>query len=449
MKAPRSPKKPTARRSNLHRKILSQLSEVPAESVTALAAVIASSRPATSRALHRLVRHGVVLRSGRRWALTEAGRKEHESLILSPAVQRALAQELRWRQEIVQSAVSAMRPSIDVFARSAMSAIPPSIDAFTRVLQEQQGQQLSFLQSAMRPTVEVARISEQIARTLEATTGRSLTLAIQSTFESQRLASEALASALSTHQWLTPVLAETLPYTSRMLADLTRMEIDLASSTRPIVKAIGAHLAAMSNAVADAHRVHISTSIHEPLPATPSAAVKRFVVPSYSAATVVGGAAYALERPTNTERDQTRVAAELSIGRLKRRLAEVDPVLADAWEAAWRDALHRGPDWVRGAMHHARETLRLLLEKLAPDDVFDCPPEDITRRMRTQRILGSRSLGNLADVTAKHVDELYGALSADAHHSGRPRVGGYAVVGVLMMTGGLMVLLLDARISDK
>lgn len=139
---------------------------------------------------------------------------------------------------------------------------------------------------------------------------------------------------------------------------------------------------------------------------------------------------------------------------LSRLLSEVDPDLESKRLGVWQTFYGDSNDRLGQASHSMREVIRLLLEKLAPDEkVKQCPwytkpvdlKTDVTRGMRVRYCLSgsstsvSKSTLKYIEALSKFVDESYAKLSIEAHASKESDI---PIVKAFLESGELVVLMI-------
>lgn len=103
-----------APQAHLQRRLLTVLSESPAQTVTEAAIRADASRVSASRSLHMLLERGLVEKQRRSWALTDAGRNAADELLAEPSASvRALGhtagQQANWHRSLGLEAAAATR----------------------------------------------------------------------------------------------------------------------------------------------------------------------------------------------------------------------------------------------------------------------------------------------------------------------------------------------------
>ena len=142
-----------------------------------------------------------------------------------------------------------------------------------------------------------------------------------------------------------------------------------------------------------------------------------------------------------------------NIHALSRLLSEVDPDIESKRQGAWHTFYGTGSDRLSQASHSMREVIRLLLYKLAPDDMVKAAPwydkptdatSDVTRKMRVRYCLSgcstsvSHSTLNYIEALASFIDESYAKLSREAH-SDEP--SDISMVKAFLESGDIIILI--------
>lgn len=144
------------RRSLLQVKILIQLEEKPANSITELAEQMGAQRPSVSRSVRILKEQGLVYRNRQGWHLTEAGKTETSNAkeklaetteklismvtnvgalvkVIDPELSRLL-REARWHDEIMRQAISPeIFKSISLLSNGQIASIVKQINEVVRM----------------------------------------------------------------------------------------------------------------------------------------------------------------------------------------------------------------------------------------------------------------------------------------------------------------------------
>jgi len=135
-------------------------------------------------------------------------------------------------------------------------------------------------------------------------------------------------------------------------------------------------------------------------------------------------------------------------------LSEQDPDLESKRQGAWHTFHGTSSDRLRQACHSMREVIRLLLDKLAPDDMVKAAPwyekpadtkSDVTRKQRVHYCLSGHSTSvshsrlNYIESLARFVDESYAKLSSEAH-SDKP--SDISMVKAFLESGDIIILMI-------
>ncbi|MEO8511569.1 MAG: MarR family winged helix-turn-helix transcriptional regulator [Chloroflexota bacterium] len=463
----------TPGQANLQRRIILALDERSAESVSELARRLAATRPSVSRSLKALARRGHVARRGRVWSLTAEGKSEMQAIAtgVPRAMQLALKRESAWQRTIGQDLARAARSVLGPY-----DAMPQTLQMFTGIEgiarsvaespaarlageMSQISQAATSAASLMKPSASVFEgmnfggsnaLSEALngfnASFLTGLASQSfadLTLApaLTSILETQRLQTDALLQGAAAGAWWNELVADSLMPTSRIIADISAMPALVAMPRSIDQLLVGPLLAGVSDVVS-AHAAHAAIVLGDLTPRlTPRSAafIRDFSLPARGTATFVSGA-----RDLLTPREERSISrpAMRGLPRLESLIAAVDQEAAEEWRAAWHTLEAQKPGWSRGAAHHGRESLRLVLTNLAPDTEV---PRDsdgrITQRARVMCVLsgGRETLRDWAIAQAQAVRATYDALAAEAHS---PRLDPVGLAAVLEASGSLMQLLL-------
>lgn len=469
----------TPSQASLQRRIILALDERPAESVSELARRLAAARPSVSRSLKSLAQRGYAARQGRVWSLTSDGKAEMQAIVtgVPRAMRLALKQETAWQRTVGQDLARAARTvlgpydsvsqslktftGIEAFARSVAES--PAIRLTEAMSQLSQGAASAALplkvpasvldgihveaSRAMRSALEGFDVSQFAKLTLPSIKELTLAPAFASILETQRLQTDAVMQAATTGAWWNELVADSLMPTSRIIADISAFPA-LIETQRSLDRLLAEPLLAGVNDVVTAHAAHAASVLGYLTPRlTPgsSALIRDFSLPSLGTATFVSGARHLL---TPRADESTSELAMRGLPRLESLIAAVDEEAAEEWRAAWHALERQGPGWSRGAAHHGRESLRLVLARMAPDsEVTPDAKGHVTQRARVVYILnGSRStLRNWAIAQAQAVRATYETLSAEAHS---PRLDPLGLAAILEASGSLMQLMLTFTAVD-
>lgn len=156
----------------------------------------------------------------------------------------------------------------------------------------------------------------------------------------------------------------------------------------------------------------------------------------------------------------TVLSTKGDIHALSRLLSEIDPDLESKRQGAWHTFYGTGSDRLSQASHSMREVIRLLLDKLAPDDMVKAAPwynkptssvTQVTRKMRVRYCLSgystsvSHSTLNYIESLANFVDESYAKLSGEAH-SDEP--SDISMVKAFLESGDIVILIILLNKKD-
>lgn len=300
---------------------------------------------------------------------------------------------------------------------------------------------------AMHLPLEGLKASDFANLALPSIADLTLGPALASIVETQRLQTDALIQGAASGAWWNELIADSLMPTSRIIADISAMPA-LVEMQRSVDQLLAGPLLAGVNDVVSAHAAHAAAVLGDLTPRlTPgsSAFIRDFSLPSRGTATFVSGARDLL---APREEKTTSRPAMRGLPRLESLIAAVNEEAAEEWRAAWYALERQGPGWSRGAAHHGRESLRLVLAKLAPDSEVPRDSEGrITQRARVTYVLsgGRETLRDWAIAQAQAVRTTYDALAAEAHS---PRLDPVGLAAVLEASGSLMQLLLTFTVLD-
>lgn len=437
-----------------------------------LARRLAATRPSVSRSLKTLAERGHVARRGRVWSLTAEGKIEMEAIstAVPRAMQLAQKREAAWQRTVGQDLARAARAALGPYDAISPLNMFTDIEELARVAAESPAahfaDEIGLLSQAaasavfpvklpasvfdgmelegsraMREALEGFNVSDLAGLALSSIADLTLTPAFASIVDTQRLQTDALLQGAAAGAWWSELVADSLIPTSRIIADISAMPA-LMDTRRSVDQLLAGPLLAGVNDVVTSHAAHAAVVLGDLTPRlTPesSAFIRDFSLPSRSTATFVSGA-----RDLLTPRDESSTSrpAMRGLPSLERLIARVDQEAAEEWRAAWHTLEGQGPGWSRGAAHHGRESLRLVLAKLAPDTEV---PRDsgarITQRARVIYILagGRDTLRDWAVAQAQAVRSTYDALAAEAHS---PRLDPQGLAAILEASGSLMQLLL-------
>jgi DNA-binding MarR family transcriptional regulator len=463
----------TPGQASLQRRIIIALDERPAESVSELARRLAAARPSVSRSLKTLAQRGHVARRGRVWSLTAQGKLEMQAIAtgVPRAMQLALQRETAWQRTVGQDLARAARTVLGPYdAMSQTQKLFTGIEEIARSVAESPAAHLAEEMSQLsrgaasaavlmnRPTsvlegVDLAgsglmrtaldgfKASDLAKFALPSIADLTLAPAFTSILQTQRLQTDALLQGAASGAWWNELVADSLMPTSRIIADISAMPA-LMEMQRSVGQLLAGPLLAGVNDVVASHAAHAAIVLGDLTPRlTPesSAFIRDFSLPSRGTATFVSGARDLL---TPRRENSTSRPAMRGLPQLEGLIAAVDQEAAEEWRAAWHTLEGQGPGWSRGAAHHGRESLRLVLASLAPNTEV---PRDsdgrITQRARVSYVLsgGRETLRNWAIAQAQAVRTTYDALAAEAHS---PRLDPLGLAAILEASGSLMQLLL-------
>ena len=462
----------TPRQATLQRRIIVALDDRPAESVSELARRLATTRPSVSRSLKTLAQRGHVVRRGRAWSLTEHGKAEMQAIVTAVprAMRLAIEQDAAWQRTVGQDLARAARTVLgpyDAMSKtlkmfSGIEGIASIADSPAAHFAEEMSQlsrgpaSAAFMTNiptsvlegvdlagsrAMRTALEGFKSSDLIGLALPSIADLTLAPALTSIVETQRLQTNALLHGAASGAWWHELVADSLMPTSRIIADISAMPA-LVEMQRSVDQLLAGPLLAGVHDVVSAHAAHAASVLGDLTPRLTlesSAFIRDFSLPSRGTATFVSGA-----RDLLTPREEGTTSRPMMRGlpRLESLIGAVNEEAAEEWRAAWYALEHQGPGWSRGAAHHGRENLRLVLASLAPDTEV---PRDsdarITQRARVMYILngGRETLRDWAIAQAQAVRSTYDALAAEAHS---PRLDPLGLAAILEASGSLMQLLL-------
>lgn len=469
----------TPSQATLQRRIIVALDDRPAESVSELARRLATTRPSVSRSLKTLAQRGHVVRRGRAWSLTEDGKAEMQAIVTTVprAMRLAIEQDAAWQRTVGQDLARAARTVLGPYdAMSKTLKMFSDIEGVARSIADspaahfaEEMSQLSrgsasaaFMTKiptsvlegvdlagsrAMRTALEGFKSSDLIGLALPSITDLTLAPAFTSILETQRLQTNALLQGAASGVWWHELVADSLMPTSRIIADISAMPA-LVEMQRSVDQLLAGPLLAGVHDVVSAHAAHAATVLGDLTPRLTlesSAFIREFSLPARGTATFVSGARDLL---TPHEEETTSRPMMRGLPRLEGLIGAVNEEAAEEWRAAWNALEHQGPGWSRGAAHHGRESLRLVLASLAPDTEV---PRDsdarITQRARVMYILNGRreTLRDWAIAQAQAVRSTYDALAAEAHS---PRLDPLGLAAILEASGSLLQLLLTFGGSD-
>lgn len=469
----------TPTQAGLQRRIILALEERPAESVSELARRLAATRPSVSRSLKTLAQRGHVARGGRVWSLTAEGKTEMQAIVtgVPRAMQLALKRETAWQRTVGQDLARAARSILGPYdAMSQTLKMFTGIEGIARSVAESPAARLAGEMSqlsqaaasaafpirpsasvfegmdfegsrAMRKALEGLNASDLTGLALPSIADLTLAPAFTSILETQRLQTDALLQGAASGAWWNELVADSLMPTSRIIADISAMP-GLVEMQRSVDQLLAGPLLASVNAVVSAHAAHAAIVLGDLTPRlTPrsSAFIRDFSLPSRGTATFVSGARDLL---TPREEESTSGPVMRGFPRLEGLIAAVNEEAAEEWHAAWYALERQGPGWSRGAAHHGRESLRLVLASLAPDTKV---PRDsdarITQRARVMYILNGcrETLRDWAIAQAQAVRSTYDTLAAEAHS---PRLDPVGLAAILEASGSLMQLMLTFTAVD-
>lgn len=469
----------TPGQAGLQRRIIIALDERPAESVSELARRLAATRPSVSRSLKTLAQRGHVARRGRVWSLTGEGKAEMQAIVtgVPPAMRLALKQEAAWQRTVGQDLARAARTVLGPYdAMSQTLKMFTGVEEFARSVAESQAgrltEEMSQLSREAASAAFLTKISASVFDGMDLAASRPMHTALEgfkasdfarlalpsiadltlapaftSILETQRLQTDALLRGAASGAWWNELVADSLMPTSRIIADISAMPA-LVEMQRSVHQLLAGPLLAGVNDVVSAHAAHAATVLGDLTPRlTPGslAFIRDFSLPSRGTATFVSGARDLL---TPREEKPTSRPAMRGLPELEGLIAAVNGEAAEEWRAAWSALERQGPGWSRGAAHHGRESLRLVLASLAPDARV---PRDsdarITQRARVIYILngGRETLRDWAIAQAQAVRSTYDSLAAEAHS---PRLDPMGLAAILEASGSLMQLLLTFTAID-
>jgi len=139
---------------------------------------------------------------------------------------------------------------------------------------------------------------------------------------------------------------------------------------------------------------------------------------------------------------------------ISRLLFEVDPGLESKRQGAWQTFHGMGSDRLSQASLSMREVIRLLLYKLAPDDMIKAAPwynkptdtkSDVIRKMRVRYCLSgcstsvSHSTLDYVESLARFIDETYTQLSKEVHSD---KSSDISMVKAFLESGDIIILII-------
>ncbi len=95
---------------------------------------------------------------------------------------------------------------------------------------------------------------------------------------------------------------------------------------------------------------------------------------------------------------------------LQERLRKLDPKFSKMEQGIWDAISSGGADNLRHAVSSSRELLNQVIDRLVGGN-----PDQLTRRQRIEKILGSKSTAKVVDAIAGLVNELYSSMSTLEH----------------------------------
>jgi DNA-binding MarR family transcriptional regulator len=469
----------TPSQASLQRRIIIALDERPAESVSELARRLAAARPSVSRSLKTLAQRGHVARQDRVWSLTGEGKTEMQAIAtgVPRAMRLALKQETAWQRTVGQDLARAARTVLGPYdAMSQTLKMFTGIEEFARSVAESPAGRLAEEMSqlsqaaasaafpmklsgsvlegmnleasrAMHTALEGFKASDLAGLALPSIADLRLAPAFTSILETQRLQTDAVLKGAATGAWWNELVADSMMPISRIIADISAMPA-LVETQRSVDRLLAEPLLAGVNDVVTAHAAHAASVLGHLAPKLTvgsSALIRDFSLPSLGTATFVSGARHLLT-PRGDE-SPSRLAMR-GLPRLEGLIAAVNEEAAEEWRAAWHALERQGPGWSRGAAHHGRESLRLVLASLAPNTkVTRDSVGRITQGARVMYVLkgGRETLRDWAIAQARAVRATYVALAGEAHS---PRLDPVGLAAILEASGSLMQLMLTFPAVD-
>lgn len=426
-----------------------------------LAERLNSSRPSTSRALHRLRERGLVTRDGRRWSLTSEGRAEAQHAIsgVSLGLIRAVEKHASFQRSIASDLVRVgAGPSLELLKsarRMTEIADGPALQMMRDVQMSTSLKGLAVSASAFRglgfdaastkllmPASVLAGLDRAAAASIVEFGARLPKVtppgfrAFAAAAELQRVQADAFMSVTAAPEWR-EIIGMNQAVTGRVMADLAALP---NVSTGLLSERLHGTLLGVTERLVSASASQAVSILMEG-PAwgqMPRAMAVDLMAPSHATASFVSGARHLMQPPPSRP---SRVQPRSDFADVGDRLRAVDPESAEAWEAAWDALSELGPGWARSAAHQGRECVRILLERLAPDDLISRDREEkVTRRMRILYALrGDRpQLAEWADAQAEAGVRTLGILNREAH---APQLDPVALGDVLASLGGLVIVL--------
>lgn len=452
------------RRSALQVRIMLQLEQSPAKSITALASKLDVERSSVSRSLHALKEQGVAIHSNQGWRLTEIGADE------IPVITQTFTRTLEDTSKIAERATQVilelselsspdslrLAAGVDGMAghqelmriakqhQSWASSMLPRLTAFDTIasISEYMNQIQAMVYPPSLPTVDIGMRDLQLAAGNVADFRDTLTgTSRQAVADMLRNMSGGAFSDLARfNATLTPLL-DTQDRVNDFIRSWTS-SIDLVPMVKPWLdnnvllshaideirsayESVG-HFGLLSQTTTYDWIAQGLVDVNQAYGALMNDRFSEFdqvsrILPSVSARIVPPTASVSYFAQSSHEhiraampRDDVQLIAsdrreEFGAAPLDDLLMEIDPLLVEKRHGAWTAYNKRGADWIRHASVSQRELIVHLLDKLVPRDTLNKEESDTPRIIQQVKVLFGRrsSDSDYASALGKALQETY------------------------------------------
>lgn len=450
------------RRSLLQTKILVQLNEKSAKTLSTLAEQVSAQRPSVSRSVHRLKEQGLVFRDRQGWHLSEKGKaeaaKDQEKLAETTEIIRQATVRSSETLNQLYSSVGSTLQSLYPVGASMKNLVSPELFSIPASYLDTMKKASEMLNT---PVLQLTTSMDYVTQLSEAM-GKARVFdnlflsqefyakALAPFFEMQERTSELLQQALAPQISQMSILAEAvLNQNNLVLADTINNLLAVRNSAFAQVvfkdySWLTADISQVTQALAKVYNTRTQNFETSRLSFTPFQAADRFVVPSATVAYYTASAREYIAADIDPQPSALPNPGYEEQGdqNLDERLYLLNPDYVEMRHGSWSALSRPGPDRLRHAATSQRELLRQLLTQLVPD--AQLPEENrggpqLKARVR-QALDASDSDAEYVVALSESVVRLYSQLNKYTHHNEKHEES----LRALLHTGeGLMRFLLS------